>query len=48
MRAHPLGRDAAVIGVVTAEHPGTVVGRTPIGSHRVIDLPPGELLPRIC
>lgn len=48
MRQHPLGREAALIGRVTAQHPGRVVGRTAIGSQRVIDLPAGELLPRIC
>lgn len=48
MRSHPLGREAAVIGCVTEEHAGMVVGRTAIGSRRVIDLPTGELLPRIC
>lgn len=48
MRAHPLGRYAARIGTVTAENPGVVIGRTAIGGQRVIDLPAGELLPRIC
>lgn len=48
MRNHPLGRQAAVVGQVTAAHPGLVVGRTAIGGQRVIDLPAGELLPRIC
>lgn len=48
MRAHPLGRDAARIGSVTAEHAGTVVLRTPIGGARILDLPYGEHLPRIC
>jgi hydrogenase expression/formation protein HypE len=48
MRRHPLGRQAALIGRVVAAHPGVVVGRTAIGSQRVIDLPAGELLPRIC
>ncbi|HLE29736.1 MAG TPA: hydrogenase expression/formation protein HypE [Anaerolineales bacterium] len=48
MRAHPLGREAALIGRVTAEHPGLVAARTLIGSSRVVDLPAGELLPRIC
>jgi hydrogenase expression/formation protein HypE len=48
MRAHPLGRDAARIGRVTGEHPGRVVLRTPIGGHRVLDLPFAEPLPRIC
>ncbi|MBC7226054.1 MAG: hydrogenase expression/formation protein HypE [Thermoflexales bacterium] len=48
MRAHPLGRDAARIGLVTAEHPGLVLARTGIGGRRVVDMPLGELLPRIC
>jgi hydrogenase expression/formation protein HypE len=48
MQAHPLGRDAAVIGRVVEEHAGLVVARTGIGATRVVDLPPGELLPRIC
>ncbi len=48
MQAHPLGAHSAVIGEVVATHPGTVVCRTAIGSRRVIDLPLGVLLPRIC
>lgn len=48
MRAHPLGQDAAIIGQVVAEHPGLVTSRTSIGGKRVVDLPAGELLPRIC
>jgi len=48
MRAHPLGRDAARIGTVVAEHPGMVVARTAIGGRRVVDMPLGEILPRIC
>jgi hydrogenase expression/formation protein HypE len=48
LRAHPLGRDAARIGRVTDEHPGMVVLRTPIGGDRILDLPFGEALPRIC
>lgn len=48
MHRHPLGADAALIGEVVAEHPGMVVARTGIGSRRVVDLPMGELLPRIC
>jgi hydrogenase expression/formation protein HypE len=48
MRAHPLGREAAIIGNVVADHPGLVTSRTPIGGKRVVDLPAGELLPRIC
>ncbi len=48
MRAHPLGVGAAVIGECVAEHPGMVVARTGLGGTRVVDLPIGEQLPRIC
>lgn len=48
MRATPYGQDAARIGTVVAEHPGLVVARTSIGASRVVDLPAGALLPRIC
>jgi hydrogenase expression/formation protein HypE len=48
LRAHPLGREAAVIGRVTAAHPGRVVLRTPLGAHRLLDMLAGEQLPRIC
>jgi len=46
--AHPLGRDAAVIGQVTAEHKGMLVARTAMGANRVIPTQIGEQLPRIC
>ncbi|MFE1804040.1 MULTISPECIES: hydrogenase expression/formation protein HypE [unclassified Streptomyces] len=48
MRAHPLGRHAAVIGEAVEAHPGMVVARTGLGGTRVVDLPIGEQLPRIC
>lgn len=48
MRSQPLGKDAARIGMVVAEHAGLVVAKTSIGGSRVVDLPAGELLPRIC
>lgn len=48
MRAHEYGQEAAIIGRVTAEHPRLVTARTAIGGQRVVDLPAGELLPRIC
>jgi len=48
LRAHPLGREAARIGIVTDESPGMVLARTGIGGRRVVDMPLGELLPRIC
>ena len=48
LRAHPLGRNAARIGQVTAEHKGMLVARTAMGSNRVIAQQIGEQLPRIC
>ena len=48
MRAHPLGARATVIGGCVDEHPGMVVARTALGGTRVVDLPIGEQLPRIC
>lgn len=48
MRSHPLGREAALIGYATADHPGVVVARTGIGGTRVVDTLIGEQLPRIC
>jgi hydrogenase expression/formation protein HypE len=48
MRRHPRGRNAAVIGTVTADHPGLVVLKTLIGGERVVSLLSGEQLPRIC
>jgi len=48
MRADPHGRDAAVIGEVTAEHPGRVLMQTRIGGERIVDMLTGEQLPRIC
>jgi hydrogenase expression/formation protein HypE len=48
MRGQPLGREARVIGEVTAKPKGMAVMRTVIGGERIIDLPTGEDLPRIC
>ncbi len=48
MRRHPLGREADVIGVVGADHPGLVTMWTAFGSSRIVDLLPGDQLPRIC
>jgi hydrogenase expression/formation protein HypE len=48
LRAHPLGREAARIGQVTAEHKGMLVARTAMGANRVIPTQIGEQLPRIC
>jgi len=48
MRAHPQGRQAAVIGTVTAEPPGIVQLKTAFGGTRIVDLLVGDPLPRIC
>jgi len=48
MRAHPLGRDAAIIGEVTAEPDHLVQMLTSFGGSRIIDWLAGEQLPRIC
>ena len=48
MRAHPLGREAAVIGEVVEDHRGKVFLRSRIGGLRVVDMLSGEQLPRIC
>jgi hydrogenase expression/formation protein HypE len=48
MRSHPLGQEARIIGEVTAKPKGMAVLRTMIGGERIIDLPTGEDLPRIC
>lgn len=48
MRAHPLGRGAAIIGECVTDHPTMVVATTTFGGTRVVDTPLGEQLPRIC
>jgi hydrogenase expression/formation protein HypE len=48
LRSHPLGREAARIGQVTAQHPRMLVARTAMGANRVIPIQIGEQLPRIC
>jgi hydrogenase expression/formation protein HypE len=48
MRAHPLGREAAVIGRVIEDPHGLVQMRTALGGGRVVDWLAGEQLPRIC
>jgi hydrogenase expression/formation protein HypE len=48
MRAHPRGREAAVIGKVVADHPGLVTLRSVVGGERVVTMLAGEQLPRIC
>jgi hydrogenase expression/formation protein HypE len=48
MRAHPLGRDAAIIGEVIDDPHHFVQMDTIFGGRRVVDWLTGEQLPRIC
>jgi hydrogenase expression/formation protein HypE len=48
LRGHPQGREAAVIGRVTAGPPGIVQLKTAFGGTRIVDLLVGDPLPRIC
>ncbi|WP_363345697.1 hydrogenase expression/formation protein HypE [Methylocystis echinoides] len=48
MRAHPLGRDAAIIGATVADDRRFVQMRSSFGGSRIVDWLAGEQLPRIC
>ena len=48
MQAHPLGRDAAVIGEVIEDEHAFVQMDTAFGGRRVVDWLTGDQLPRIC
>jgi hydrogenase expression/formation protein HypE len=48
MHAHPLGREARVIGRCRASPPGVVTLDTGFGGERILDMLVGEPLPRIC
>lgn len=48
IRNHKYGRDAAIIGEATDGHSGKVLMKTIIGSMRYVDIPTGDLIPRIC
>jgi hydrogenase expression/formation protein HypE len=48
MKGHSLGKNAVVIGEVHEKPKGMVLLRTTIGGERIVDMPTGEDLPRIC
>jgi hydrogenase expression/formation protein HypE len=48
MRRDQYGKDAAIIGEVRSDPPARVLLHTPLGSTRLVDIPSGEILPRIC
>ena len=48
MKRHSKGKNAAIIGKVTNEHPNKVVMQSLIGGKRIVSPLVGEQLPRIC
>lgn len=48
MRAHPLGKGAQIIGEIVESPKGKVCLKTEIGGTRIVDMPVGSQLPRIC
>jgi hydrogenase expression/formation protein HypE len=48
LRAHPVSAGACRIGRVTPQQPPRVLLRSLVGTQRILDMPSGEQLPRIC
>ncbi len=48
MRGNNYGKEASLIGEVSAKNPGRVVMSTTIGAFRIVDMMVGDPLPRIC
>ena len=48
MHQNEYGKEAAIIGEVVEAHPGKVAMKNLLGVNRIIDMPIGEQLPRIC
>jgi hydrogenase expression/formation protein HypE len=48
MKQNKYGAEATITGEVVRDHPSQVVMKTRLGSTRIVDMPVGELLPRIC
>lgn len=48
LKALEKGKDAQMIGTVVEEHPKQVILESSIGGKRVVNMLPGEQLPRIC
>jgi hydrogenase expression/formation protein HypE len=48
LRAHPLGADAALVGVVEDDPDALVLLDTALGGSRIVDVMVGDPLPRIC
>ena len=48
MRSHELGKESAIIGAVEEKGRFPAVLTTPLGVRTILEMPRGELLPRIC
>lgn len=48
MKAHPYGREAAIIGDIVKKPEGIALVETAYGTHRILEMPIEEQLPRIC
>jgi hydrogenase expression/formation protein HypE len=48
LQAHPLGKDAAIIGTVRDDPASLVLLKTQFGGSRIVDMLVGDPLPRIC
>jgi hydrogenase expression/formation protein HypE len=48
MRQERYGEEAVIIGEVRSDPAGRVLLNTTLGSTRLVEIPSGELLPRIC
>ncbi|MCE3046829.1 hydrogenase expression/formation protein HypE [Helicobacter kayseriensis] len=48
LHSHPLGKEAQIIGEVGGEYKQRVILDSGYGTRRFLDMPSGEILPRIC
>lgn len=48
LRAHAVSASAALVGEILADGPGRVLVASALGTERIVDLPAGAALPRIC
>ncbi|MBR1646744.1 MAG: hydrogenase expression/formation protein HypE [Selenomonadaceae bacterium] len=48
MHENIYGQQAAIVGEIVATSAGKVGLKTPVGGVRIVDMPAGELVPRIC
>lgn len=48
LQTHQEGKNSSIIGTVVEQHPDRIVLNTSIGGRRIVDIPEGTQLPRIC